>query len=95
MDEPRVRLADEVVFRPLSEGGGVLLHLATGQYHSVNLSGAEVCRLLDGTRTLREVQDAVAAPHAEIAEQVRADVADYVASLEARGLVQVVAQQTA
>lgn len=86
--EPKLRLSDDVVFRPLSEGGGVLLHLGSGQYHSVNLSGAEVCRLLDGTRTLSEVQDAVAEPHAEIAEQVKSDVVEYVASLRARGVVE-------
>ena len=87
VDEPRLALSEDVVFRPLSEGGGVLLHLETGAYHSVNYSGAEVCRLLDGTRTLSELQDAVAEPHAEIADRVRSDVAEYVASLKARGLV--------
>jgi hypothetical protein len=47
-----IRRNPRAVFRKLAEGaGGVLLHLDTAAYHSVNEVGALVWTLLDGSPT--------------------------------------------
>lgn len=82
-----VRIADDVVFRDLSAGGGVLLHLVTGQYHRVNDTGAAICRLLDGTRDLDEVTTQVSAAHPGAGPQVADDVQEFVEAMTGRSLL--------
>lgn len=82
-----VRIAQDVVYRDLAAGGGVLLHVTTGQYHKVNDTGAAICRLLDGSRDLAEVVTQISAEHPEAADRVAGDVADFVADMTARTLL--------
>ena len=44
---------ENVAFRRLAEGeGGVLLHLASGEYHAINEVGCLIWELVDGERTV-------------------------------------------
>lgn len=83
-----VRIPDDVVFRGLTAGGGVLLHLESGRYHRVNDTGAEICRLLDGERDVDAVISAVQSRHPDVPpEQVAADVVEFVDTMRDRRLL--------
>jgi pyrroloquinoline quinone biosynthesis protein D len=53
----------------------------------LNRTAAAVVELCDGSRTLREVVDALGSRYTAPAEAVLGDVADYVRDLRGRGLV--------
>jgi hypothetical protein len=51
-----IRRNPEAVYRSLRDGGGgVLLHLGSGQYHGLNQTGACLWELIDGSRTVAEI----------------------------------------
>ena len=55
----KVERNGNVAFRRLADGeGGVLLHLESGEYHGINEVGCLIWELLDGERTVDDVEDA-------------------------------------
>jgi hypothetical protein len=84
-----VSLPGDVVFRPLSAGGGVLLHMDSGSYHQVNGTGAELCaRLAEGPASVASLTAELAAKYPGTAG-LDADVADFVTDMQTRSLVAV------
>jgi Coenzyme PQQ synthesis protein D (PqqD) len=71
--EAPIKRNPKVVHRPLAEGG-VLLHLDSGQYHSVDEVGLLVWDLLDGEQTfeglLEELRARLAEPPAGLEEEI-------------------------
>lgn len=79
------------VYRDLdAEEGGVLLHLDSGGYFSVNTVGRDVWMLLDGQRSLEEVVMAIRQKHPDADEQAGADVLSFATAVVDRGLADVV-----
>jgi hypothetical protein len=85
-----VRRNPSVAYRGLGEeGGGVLLHLATGAYHGVNEVGALVWSLLDdadGTSfgsIMGELRARIEDPPDDLAD----DIGTFVEDMAARDLV--------
>lgn len=76
-----------VVYRDLDKSeGGVLLHLETGGYFSVNPTGRDVWQLLDGVRALREVAVRLRDAHPDGGDQLTADVLAFGQVITDRGL---------
>ncbi len=69
---------------PVGEGW-LLLYPERGL--ALNHAAAAIVRLCDGTRTLDDIVARLAAEHSAPTEQLRADVADVVATLNARNLL--------
>ncbi len=81
-----VQMSDDVVFRELAGGGGVLLNLVTGQYHQVNDTGAQVCTYLATPHTVADVQIEIARRHPDAGPAVADDVASFVSDMLERNL---------
>jgi hypothetical protein len=79
-----------VVARDLTEGeGAVLLHLDSGQYHSINPVGQAIWELLDGQRTVDEVTAQLRRLVDDPPESLEADVRQFLQDVEDRNLVTV------
>lgn len=77
----------QVVYRDLAnEEGGLLLHLESGEYHGVNATGFAIWELIDGTRTISEISDALS-EQGEAGDLV-AEVSRFLEELQQRDLVQ-------
>jgi hypothetical protein len=92
-DATVVRRNPSVAYRGLGEeGGGVLLHLATGAYHGVNEVGAFIWSLLetDGDVTfgvvIRRLREKLEDPPADLPE----DIGAFVEDLASRDLVSLI-----
>jgi hypothetical protein len=80
-----------VVYRDLdAEQGGVLLHMETGGYFSVNTVGRDVWGLVDGQRSLGDVAAAIRQKHQDAGDEAVTDVLSFATALVERGLVTVV-----
>jgi hypothetical protein len=77
-----------IAFRTMAEGGGVLLHLDTGAYHSVNESGRLMWEAIDadGT-TVSEMAQAVVDRFGISTSDAVEDVIEFVSGLVERDLV--------
>jgi hypothetical protein len=75
----------KVVFRDLAEGG-VLLHLESGQYHSLNETGAAIWKLIDGRRTSNEIANALGAQLDEPPPDIDLVVVGFLTGLRERDL---------
>lgn len=86
--ETRLRRNPNVVARALASGqGGVLLHLDTGAYHSLNAVGQAIWDLVDGERSVREIVQLVRERVADAPPQLDADVMGFLSSALQRDLV--------
>jgi hypothetical protein len=86
--ESKVRRNPEVVARNLAEGeGGVLLHLASGQYHGINPVGLAIWELIGDERTVRDVVDALRARVEDPPPDLETDVIAFLESVHERNLV--------
>ena len=78
-----------VACREFGEGeGAVLLHLDTGQYHSLNRLGTLIWRLVDGGSTVAGLVAALRAELEDPPDTLEADVQAFVAGLRERGLIE-------
>lgn len=86
-----LRPSDEVVLTELQDGTGVLLHLQTRFYFTLNATGVRTWKLLgDGARDPDELAERVSVAYPEVeASRVRADVGALVAELVRESLVTV------
>lgn len=79
-----------VVFRELGDGeGGVLLHLVTGQYYGLNVTGALIWSLLDGRRTLEEIVAEIRTRVKDAPAGLAEDVMGFIGHLRERALVDI------
>ena len=85
-----VRRRPHVLSREL-EGEAVLLDPVAGEYFSVNPVGAAIWATLAEPRSLASLQGAVLERFAVGADQAWTDLVTFVAELERRGLVEIVA----
>ncbi|MCX7808325.1 MAG: PqqD family protein [Deltaproteobacteria bacterium] len=73
--ERRYRVEPRVVFTELKDGTGLLLHLGTKLYFSLNRTGTFVWKLLtDAPRTRNEVAHAICEHYDASPEQVTKDL---------------------
>lgn len=68
----------------VSDLGSVIL-IISGMMHQLNLVGGRIWSLCDGNRTEEEIVAALAAEFDAEPEELRADVAEFVADLRGRG----------
>lgn len=68
----------------VSDQGSVIL-IISGMMHQLNLVGGRIWSLCDGSRALDEIVAALAAEFDAAPEELRADVAEFVADLRDRG----------
>lgn len=84
-----VRQNPRVAFRALAEGeGGVLLHLDTAQYHSVNAVGAAIWELAAEAPTLADLMRELRAKLDDPPDGLEADVDEFLGQLSERRLVE-------
>lgn len=91
--EPQIRLRrnPNVVARALAAGqGGVLLHLDTGAYHSINAVGQAIWDLVDGDRTVGEIVAALRERVSGAPPELDSDVVAFLGSALERNLVSAV-----
>lgn len=89
--ETRLRRNPNVVWRALASGqGGVLLHLDTGAYHSLNAVGQAIWDLVDEQRTVGEIVTALRERVSGAPPQLEADVVAFLDSALERNLVSAV-----
>ncbi|MGH2716588.1 MAG: PqqD family protein [Thermoleophilaceae bacterium] len=83
-----LRRGRRVAYREIDDGQrGVLLHLDTGAYHSVNRIGALVWSLLDGV-TLEELMGRLRERLTETPVTLEEEVAAFLRALEDRDLIE-------
>lgn len=82
------RQSPDVVARPLAEGeGGVLLHLDSGAYFSVNPVGLVIWELIDGHRTIADLVEALGERIEGVPPTLEADVVAFVDRAADRKLI--------
>ena len=87
----RLRRNPDVVARELGPGsGGVLLHLKTGAYHSLNAVGQAVWDLIDGERTVGMIAADLRARVTGAPSELEANVEQFLQSALERDLVSIV-----
>ncbi len=79
--------SEDVVYRDVGEGAGVLLHVKSGQYHGLNETGAFLWRLIDGTRTIDDIVAELREAVDEPPSQLRRDVEAFIESMRERDLL--------
>lgn len=86
----KVQRNANVVVRDLAEGeGAVLLHLDSGEYHSVNQIGFAIWELLDGERTVGDVTTELRERVEDPPDSIESDVVRFVEGVLQRDLVTV------
>jgi len=87
----RVRRNAQVAAHELGGSeGGVLLHLTSGQYHRVDSVGWAIWSLLDGSRSLGELADALRLQYPDAPGRLAEDVQGFVQDLIRRDLAEVI-----
>lgn len=87
-DPTTVTRNPRVAYREFAAGeGAVLLHLDTGDYHSLNSLGSLIWCLVDGGTTLEQLVAAVRAEIENPPPRLEADVRQFLAALRERGLI--------
>ena len=83
------------VFRALADAaGGVVLHLDTAAYHSVNAFGAHVWTLLGDGPTFRALLDRIRETVDEVPPTLREEVGGFLSDLRERDLVRFGGEET-
>jgi hypothetical protein len=87
--ESRAVVPDAVVYREF-DAETLLLNLATGTYHGVDATGARTLELLrEADGDVRVAVERLAAEHGLERDDVAGDLADFLAKLADRGLLEV------
>jgi hypothetical protein len=83
-----IRRNPNVVYRELAgEGGGVLLHLDSGEYHGLNEVGALIWSLIDGQRDLEALVDHLRDGLENPPDDLAAETERFLADLRERDLI--------
>jgi hypothetical protein len=87
-DSAAIRRSDRAVHRELAdEAGGVILHLDTSAYYSVNSVGLLIWTLLDDSPTFTELVEQLRAQIPDAPPELEDDVREFLAELQQRELV--------
>lgn len=87
---PKMIASESVVSAEL-DGEAVLLNVETGVYFGLDPLGSEIWKLLESGSSEDALFDALSAEYEVEPDQLRADLRDFLGTLEARGLVRPVA----
>lgn len=85
--DDRVRPCANVMFREVGDEA-VVLELESGRYFGMDPVGARMWQLLVTRQSLAEVRTALCDEFDAPSEQLERDLVDFVATLQARGLLQ-------
>jgi len=81
-----IEIRDDVVYREI-DGEVVALSIATGAYVSLDAVGSDIWRLIERFGSIDKITAALLEAYDLDADACRAEVAGYIASLEARGFL--------
>jgi len=77
------------VYRELSaDEGGVLLYLESGQYHKLNRMGSTIWQLIDGERTVADLEQEIRNLTADSPVSLMEDIQKFLEGLLARELIE-------
>ena len=77
------------MYRELSaDEGGVLLHLESGQYHKLNRMGSTIWQLIDGERTVADLEQEIRNLTADSPVSLMEDIQKFLEGLLARELIE-------
>ena len=86
--EARPRRHPDSAFRPIADEGGLVVLPGRAEVKVLNPVGIRIFGLLDGTHSVGEIVDVIAAEY-EVAEtDAREDVRAFLAQLEAHGMLE-------
>jgi hypothetical protein len=87
----KIKADKSVVFTDLDDGSGVLLHLESKFYYSLNLTGSFIWRLLEEKGELEEnnICEAVTDNFDINKEEAEQDVKEFLGELQKEGIIQV------
>lgn len=84
-----IRRRDQLVFRELPEGAG-LLDLRTSEFYALNRTGALIWEAIAGGPTFAELAPAVTAAVAGAPADLEAEIAGFLGELVRRRLIEIV-----
>ena len=77
------------MYRELSaDEGGVLLYLESGQYHKLNRMGSTIWQLIDGERTVADLEQEIRNLTADSPVSLMEDIQKFLEGLLARELIE-------
>lgn len=83
----RVHRNDRAVFRKLTDGTAVLLHLDSGEYHGLSQVGTIIWTLLEHPRTVNELGEEMHRAFNDVPDSVDEDIREFLGALGERDLV--------
>jgi hypothetical protein len=84
-----VRRNPRAIYRKIGEdSGGVILHLDSAAYHSVNPTGALIWSLLETEKTLEDLVAELRQHQPDFPADLESDVAEFIDELQQRDLIQ-------
>jgi hypothetical protein len=87
-DSAEIRRSDRAVHRELADdAGGVILHLDTSAYYSVNSVGLLIWRFLDDRPTFPELVDRLRLEIPDVPPELEEDVREFLGELRQRELI--------
>ena len=88
--EAVVRRSPRAVYRKIGENsGGVILHLDSAAYHSVNATGSLIWDLLETERTFEGLVAEIKEREPDFPADIADDVAEFIKELRDRDLVEI------
>jgi Coenzyme PQQ synthesis protein D (PqqD) len=83
-----IKRNEEVVYRDLAAGeGAVLLHVGSGAYHGLNVTGSLIWSLIDGERTREDIVLELQSRLDDPRDAVGDDVNEFLDDLSRRNLI--------
>jgi hypothetical protein len=82
-----IRRNDRAVFRKLTDGSAVILHLDSTAYHGLSHVGSVIWGLLERPRRLADLTEEVRQAFDDAPATLEDDVAEFLTALEERDLV--------
>ncbi len=86
-----IRPNPRAVFRQLTDSSGVLLHLTSAAYHGVNPVGALIWGMLEPGTSFQALIDELHTQLEDPPSGIEAEVAEFLAELESRDLIELTA----
>jgi hypothetical protein len=85
--DTRITRNDRAVFRKLTDGTSVALHLDSTAYHGLNTIGTLIWTLLERERSYADLLDALRQELDDAPSELGGDVSEYLRELQTRDLV--------
>jgi hypothetical protein len=87
--ESMVRRNPRAIYRKMGEdSGGVILHLDSAAYHSVNATGSLIWDLLESEKTFEDLVAELKQRQPDFPSDIEADVAEFIGELRERDLIE-------